>query len=128
MHSEDMTALIVDDDAHVRSFLRSTLRSLFGCNLLEASTGEAAFELYKQCKVDIVFLDIQMPGRDGLKILEDLKSIDGKVKVVIVSAHGTADNVKTAIERGAVGFILKPFHMKKVKAIVEKLVGTTAKV
>ncbi|GAB3019954.1 response regulator [Bowmanella dokdonensis] len=123
MQYSEMTALIVDDDSDVRAFLRSTLRSLFGCNLMEASSGDVALSLYDKNKVDLVFLDIQMPGKSGLAILNELKELDQQVKVIMVSAHGTMENVSQAVNQGARGFILKPFHMQKIKAMVEKVHG-----
>ncbi|MBN7819404.1 response regulator [Bowmanella yangjiangensis] len=126
MSYQDMTALIVDDDADVRAFLRTALRSMFECNLFEASCGDTAIGIYEKSPTDIVFLDIQMPGKDGLAILAELKQLDANAKVVIVSAHGSMDYVTEAIKLGASGFILKPFHLQKIKAIVDKLLGTMA--
>ncbi|GAA0362820.1 response regulator [Bowmanella denitrificans] len=123
MPYRDMTALIVDDDADVRAFLRTALRSLFSCNLMEASCGDTAVGIYTKNQIDLVFLDIQMPGKDGMAILRELKQTDANAKIVMVSAHGTMDYVTEAIKLGASGFILKPFHLQKIKAIVEKLMG-----
>ncbi|MDF2176706.1 response regulator [Aliiglaciecola sp. CAU 1673] len=116
------TVLVVDDDADVRAFLRSTLRNLFQCNVIESHSPEQAVLLYEKQHIDLVFLDIQMPGMDGLTLLQELRALHKNIKIVMISAHGTADNVKKAVSEGAVGFIVKPFNMQRIKAVVEKFI------
>ncbi|MDH5259607.1 MAG: response regulator, partial [Gammaproteobacteria bacterium] len=69
---------------------------------------------------DITFLDIEMPDGDGLEVLKYIK--DNKVKTfsVMVSAHGTFENVKNAMDSGADGFIVKPYSEKKVVEMIKK--------
>lgn len=118
----DFSVLIVDDGADVRAFLRSALRALYHCKVFESHSPEQAILQYAKQPADLVFLDIQMPGMDGLSLLQELKALHRNARIVMISAHGTADNVKRAVSEGAVGFVLKPFNMQRIKAVVEKFI------
>jgi two-component system chemotaxis response regulator CheY len=67
-----------------------------------------------------VFLDIELPDGDGKELIAEINKINEKINVVMVSAHSTVDNVKDAIERGAKGFVVKPFSPKKIAAMLKK--------
>jgi len=114
-----VTALIVDDDSQIRSYIRSVLTAEKHFTH-EASSGPECIKLYTKHKPDIVFLDINMPGDDGIAVLEQLLAIEKTVYVVMVSGDSTFENVKKSIDNGAKGFIAKPFTGQKfIDAIVQ---------
>jgi len=99
--------LIVDDEPAIRDTMRMTLE-YDGYECLTAGTGAEALAVIEREPVDLVFLDIKMPGMDGLETLEKIRKSSDTLPVVIVSAHGTA---KTALDAGRLGafrFIEKP--------------------
>lgn len=123
--SSPCSILIVDDVGTVRNFLHQTLIH-FGINEIdEAPNARVCLEKTQQKQYDIVFLDIELPDGDGKDILETIQQQAPGTNVVMVSAHSTVDNVKDAIERGAKGFVVKPFSPKKIAAILKKLLPDT---
>lgn len=114
------TVLIADDESIVRRLIRLLLIDL-QCDVIdEASNGNDAIAKYDKLRPDLVFIDINMPGIDGLSVLKAILKIDQNAFAVIVSANSTADNVRQAIQAGAQGFIVKPFTPKKFQVIVNK--------
>jgi len=113
------TFLIVDDVAVARDLMRAMLRSLDITQIFDASNGIDAIALFRREHPDIVFLDIRMPGMDGLQALGEMLADNPAAFIVIDSAESTAENVRAALELGAKGFIVKPFNMQKVQSILD---------
>ena len=116
----DVSILIVDDVSNMRRLLASTLRSLDVTNILVANNSLGAIETYKNKKIDIVFLDLNMPEIDGFEALQQIREYDPKAFVVIVSGENFIDNVKKAIKLGAKGFIVKPYQLGKIQEMIHK--------
>lgn len=114
------TVLIVDDELIVCSWIRTALVNLDCTVLEEVVDGTQAVLRYASLRPDITFLDIDMPGKNGLDILQEILHTNTDAFVVMVSAHSTFDNVQLAIEHGARGFIAKPFTISKFKMLIEK--------
>ena len=113
------TVLIVDDVAVARDLVRAMLRSLDVEQIFDASNGIDAIALFRREHPDIVFLDIRMPGMDGLQALGEMLADNPAAFIVIDSAESTADNVRAALKLGAKGFLVKPFNMQKVRGILD---------
>ena len=113
------TILIVDDDASLRKFASQALE-MFGYGFMTANSGEEALEIYsaKSDEIDLIILDLGMPGMGGHKCLQELLRIDGRVKVLIASGYSLNDQVKDSIEAGAAGYVPKPY---KVNELLEKV-------
>src|SRR5580765_6954436 len=104
-----MTArvLVVDDESAIRDTMRMILE-YDGHEVLVAGSGQEGLVLAERENPDIVFLDIKMPGLDGLEVLGRLRGMNESLPVVIVSAHGTAATALEAGRLGAFRFIEKP--------------------
>lgn len=114
------TALIADDADEMRLLLSRTLETL-GFNVVALTNdGEEALNEIKAKKPDICFLDIEMPILSGIDVLKKIKESDLQTFPVIISGNNTVENVKSAIEQGAKGFIVKPYSFDKVKQITDK--------
>lgn len=111
---ENNSVLLVDDDSMMREALKLILRSEGYPIAGEASNGEDAIALCAKSNPAIVLLDINMPKMDGLQVLAAIRKAQPEVKVVMVSAEATMDRVKEAIEKGAMGFVVKPFNPAQV--------------
>jgi two-component system nitrogen regulation response regulator NtrX len=111
--------LIIDDDAGIRESMRRTLEYQ-GYQFVGAATGPEGLALIDRDPPDLVFLDIKMPGMDGLEVLERIKSSNPTVPVVMVSGHGTTQTGFEARDRGASGFIEKPFSESVLIERVQK--------
>ncbi len=118
---KSLSVLIVDDNLAARKLLKSVLSSLgLRIKTHDASSGIEAIEQSKIVVFDIIFLDIEMPGINGLETLEKILEERPEQFVVIVSANATIENVKKAIELGGKGFIVKPYKSNKVKSAIDK--------
>jgi two-component system nitrogen regulation response regulator NtrX len=106
--------LIVDDEENIRKTLRMILE-YEGYRVLEASSGEEALSMLEETvDVDLVFLDIKLPGRDGLEILSEIKIKPVPPEVVVISGQGTIQTAVEATKRGAFEFLEKPLHRDRV--------------
>jgi PAS domain S-box-containing protein len=107
------TILVVDDEAPVRDVATEILR-YFGYEVLAADSGEAALDLYRTREggIDLIVLDLGMPGMGGHKCLRELKAIDSSAKVLIASGYSMDSLVRESLEIGGVGFVGKPYQLK----------------
>jgi len=116
--------LIVDDTAFMRKLLKNIL---FGAGFDiagEAENGKQAVEMYKTLKPDVVTMDVVMPEMTGIDALKQIKTtVDKDAKIVMCTAIGQENIVKTAIKLGARGYIIKPFQAPKVIEEIKKVVG-----
>jgi two-component system nitrogen regulation response regulator GlnG len=117
--------LIADDEASIRFVLRETLESA-GHEVVEAETGDDALAALRSGPFEIAFLDIRMPGPSGLELLERLRADGSDAAVVIITAQNTFDNAVEAMKRGALDYLVKPFGMESVLALVTKALRTRA--
>lgn len=110
-----LRALIIDDDFTVRGYLGSTLR-LLGCpDVLETWRDVDVLAACRQHRPDIIFLDIELGSANGLDLIGEILQQRAEQFIVILSGHGTVDNVRVAMANGASGFIVKPFSIAKIE-------------
>lgn len=120
--------LIVDDDNEMSSFLRMYFESL-GHKALTADNGSDALKLASEGNIDLVISDIKMPGMDGLSLLRLLKSnVDTHhIPVVLLSSkNDTSDRIE-GWEKGADGYMSKPFNIEELDTLVDNLIETRIK-
>ncbi len=110
--------LIVDDDTHHRAMLRANLQSI-GYGVIEAPTGEAAIPATEKEKPDLVITDLKMPGIDGIETLKQIKTIDKKIPVLVLTAHGTIPTAVCAVRFGAYDFLEKPVNIDALAIAIE---------
>lgn len=119
-----LDVLIVDDSAAIRKILQRVLRQaeIPLAAVYEAGDGAEALEILKNQKVSLVLSDINMPNMDGLEFLTRLRAEQAwaKLPVLMVSTEGSHAKVLEAVERGASGYVRKPFTAEQIK---EKLAG-----
>jgi CheY-like chemotaxis protein len=114
-----MKILIVDDSKLSRSMVKQILDKE-NHTYFEARDGDEAIELYIQEKPDLVLLDLTMPGMNGLAVLERLRQISSRAKIIIASADIQEITRKEALKLGAAAYITKPFQAQDLRGIVEK--------
>jgi len=110
--------LIVDDEQSVRYSFKKLLSSP-NYNILEASNSEEAIVAFNREKPNLVILDIEMPGKDGIQVLKEMKELSPKVPVIIITAYGSGDRVIKAMKYGAYEYIEKPFDIPKLIFVIE---------
>jgi len=112
--------LVVDDRLEDRETFKDILESK-GYKVTLAKDGYKAIELVKQDKFDIIFIDVKMPGIDGLKTFEEVHKIKPDIPVIMVTGYSVEELVKEAIEKGAYACIYKPLDMDRIMKIVEEV-------
>jgi two-component system nitrogen regulation response regulator GlnG len=117
--------LVADDEMSIRFVLRETLESA-GHEVVEAASGEAALQALSARPFDVAFFDIRMPGPSGLELLDQVRNLGSDVAVVIITAQSTLENAVEAMKRGALDYLVKPFGMDAVQALVAKVLRTRA--
>jgi two-component system nitrogen regulation response regulator GlnG len=117
--------LIADDEPSIRFVLREILEES-GCEVADVDNGDAAFEALASSAFQLAFLDIHMPGQTGLELLERVESMGTGTAIVIITAQNTFDNAVQAMRRGALDYLVKPFAIDEVRAIVGRVLRTQA--
>ena len=107
--------LIVDDDASVRRALHTTLRTL-GFSTAEASSGEEALQLARANRYDVVLLDVNMPGLDGLETCRRLRRQLPRSAILMLTVLDSEEDKVNALEAGADDYVTKPFHIRELTA------------
>jgi two-component system nitrogen regulation response regulator GlnG len=111
--------LVADDEDSLRWVLERGLRQA-GYAVEAVKDGESAIAAFEREPVDLVFLDVRMPGVDGLRALARLREIRADVPVVVMTAHGTMDTAIQAMQRGAYDYLTKPFDIDEVLLVAER--------
>ncbi len=120
------TILIVDDDRIFRSEFREVLEDKY--EVFEAAGGEQALEILSQPNiVDLVLLDIKMPGMQGTEVLSKIKSISPSVLIVMLTGYGTKEIIIESLRAHADDFLEKPLQIQSALQRINKLLGTKQK-
>jgi two-component system nitrogen regulation response regulator NtrX len=115
--------LVVDDEAAIRDSLKMILE-YEGYEVLTAATGEDGIAQAEREAPDLIFLDVKMPGMDGLEVLQRLRHLVEVTPVVVLSGHGTVSTAVEATKLGAFDFIEKPLERERVLVTVRNAVDT----
>ena len=108
--------LIADDHSMVREGFRQLLQLEDDFDVVgEAANGQAALELVEELKPDVLLLDINMPIKNGLEVLEDLKNLKVKTKVLMLTIHNEVEYLIKAVEIGCNGYLLKDSSFQTLK-------------
>ena len=108
-------ALIVDDEPHVRAFLRLLLRELNILQTWEATNGASALEMVAQHRPELVLLDVNLPFMTGLEALAKIKAANPELPVIMVSGENAMNTVLEAVRLGASGYVIK--HSPRAEAL-----------
>jgi DNA-binding NtrC family response regulator len=111
--------LIVDDEKNIRLTLRRSLET-YDYEIIEAFTGEEALEIMQKTQIDLVLLDLKLPGISGLEVIQEMKDRKINAKIIIISAHGTIEAAVESMKLGASDFIEKPFTPDDIRQLVLK--------
>jgi len=110
--------LVVDDEPGLRESFRLILDEDF--DVIDVADGAAALEVVRSAQVDLVLLDIRLPGMDGIEVLERIKALDEGVEVVLVTAVRTVRTAVAAMKLGAFDYLPKPFEEDELLSIVRR--------
>ena len=113
------SVMVVDGDPILRSLTTGIMRNAEYDVVAECSSGEAALKLIGEIKPGLVLLDINMPGTDGITLIDQIKAIDKPPVIVMMSGEATMDRVRAALGKGARGFVVKPFNAARLLGSLE---------
>ena len=116
--------LAVDDSASMRQMVSFTLNGA-GCDVVEAVDGVDALNKAKSKKFDCVVTDVNMPNKDGITLIKDLRALpDYKfVPMLMLTTESGADKKQQGKEAGATGWIVKPFNPDQLLKTIQKVLG-----
>lgn len=109
--------LVVDDDRAVSTVVRFTLEDKY--DVATADSASDAFDHLASHKIDLVLMDIRMPGINGLEALKEIRKRHPGINVVMLTAYPTEDNMQKAFDSGAKGFLSKPFEVNELRSFVD---------
>ncbi len=119
------TILVVDDEKAILDFCGSAL-GRFGYEVITASSGEEAIELYKerQDTIDLVIMDLSMPGMGGQRCLREIKGLDPEALAIVASGYSPDVQANVLKEAGAEGYIAKPYQLEDLLYAIRRIVDT----
>ncbi|MEK7722505.1 MAG: response regulator [Elusimicrobiota bacterium] len=116
-----MRVLIVDDNVLTRNMIKDILQYMLHQVAGEAGNGDEAIKAFKELSPDLVLLDLIMPGKPGLEVLEELRSINPAAKIVMVTAVQQDEINKKLFEKGAAAILYKPFSHGELEAVLKQV-------
>jgi DNA-binding NtrC family response regulator len=122
--------LVVDDEESIIWIFRKLIEGM-GHQFLSASTGEKGIEIARADQPDLVFMDVKLPGMDGLTALEEVRRVAPRARYIVMTAHGTLDTAVRAMKLGAVEYLSKPVDLDQARALIQgslKGAGTSREV
>jgi len=122
MKTDNCRVAIADDEAMIRYALKSIIKSLKMDCVGEATNGQEAVALYEKEKPDLMFLDINMPIKNGDDALKEIRAKFPNANVVMLTSVAETETVKKCIQNGALNYILKTNSLDKIKVMIEEIV------
>jgi len=110
--------LAVDDEESIIWVFRKLVEGA-GHAFLSAATAEKALEIARAEQPDLVFMDVKLPGMDGLTALEELRRVAPRAKYVVITAHGSLDTAVRALKLGAVEYLSKPVDLDRARSLID---------
>jgi len=102
-----MNILLADDERHIRVLIKRILKKLDVEIVWEAKNGDEAIELYKEYQPDLTLLDINMPNKTGIEVLEEIKQFDPNALIIILTSLANMEDIQKCAALGAAGYIRK---------------------
>ena len=113
------TILVADDDPDIRDILKDTLKAS-APGLLPQRNGQECLDRVEADAPDVILLDIEMPVKNGLDVLKELRRRGYDTTVIMITAYGTIERAVQAMKKELIDFITKPFDLDHIAVVVEK--------
>jgi two-component system response regulator HydG len=115
-----LNILIVDDERSVREVCRDVAASL-GHHSTSVESAEQALRMAEGQSIDLAFVDLMLHGTGGLELLRKLKTRRAEIEVIMMTGHGTVETAVEAMKLGAYDYVLKPFNLEQLKALLDRV-------
>ena len=113
-------ALVADDSSTMRKIIIRSLQAVGVTDTVEACDGDEAVQLFEMGKFDLVLTDWNMPGKNGLEVVQAIREIDKDVTIMMVTTEGEKARVIEAIQAGVNDYLVKPFTAEMLREKLEK--------
>lgn len=117
--------LVADDESSICSAFEALLAAE-GHATLTAANGRDAVRLFREQHPDVVFLDVRMPGMDGIEALREMTALDASVPVIVMTAYGTLDTAADALRAGAFDYLGKPLELAQIRRLLQRALHAPA--
>jgi len=115
-----MRVLVADDSSTMRKIILRSLQAVGVTDIAEAADGTEAIAMFKPGDFDMVLTDWNMPGLNGLEVLQQIRAQDTKVPVIMVTTEAEKSRVLQAIQAGVTDYLVKPFTADTLREKLEK--------
>jgi len=116
-----MKVLLVDDHPIVRAGLRRLLADEPEADIYEAADGKAAVVAFREQRPDIIVLDLNLPGANGIEVISRLKAVDPSARLLVLSMHDDASHVSRALRAGAAGYVAKDAPPDEILLAIQRV-------
>ena len=116
-----MKVLVVEDNGMTRGMIKDLLKEIGHEVIGEAEDGNSAVKVFADLRPEVVLLDLILPKKPGIEVLEEIRKIDPAAKVVIVTAVGQEKINKMLLDKGAVAILHKPFSYDELKETLNQI-------
>lgn len=124
MDYSKITALIADDEAHMRTFLKLLLTDIGIPKIYLMQNGMDAVEAYQEYQPDLILLDINMNKMNGVEALKNIRKLNPNAAIIMLTAVSTRDTIEETARNGATYYILKTQTPEEIKRLVIKVLAT----
>ena len=111
--------LIIDDEERMCWALKRAFNHK-GYQVVTTTSGLQGIDLTKETEPELVILDLKMPDIDGIEVLKGIKKINPHIPIIMITAHGTIETAIEAMKIGATDYIIKPFELEEIRALVKQ--------
>mgnify|MGYP001423331284 CR=1 FL=1 len=111
--------MMVDDEADFLDLCAKRFKKR-GYDIIPAGSGFAALEILSKQEVDVVVLDVKMPGMDGIQTLKEIKKRHSEVEVILLTGHGSVESGIQGMSHGAYDYVMKPFQLDDLLFKIDK--------
>ena len=115
-----MRVLVADDSSTMRKIIIRSLLAVGVPGATEAADGTEAVEMFKPGEFDLVLTDWNMPGKNGLEVVQEIRAMDAKVPIIMVTTEAEKSRVMQAIQAGVSDYLVKPFTAETLREKLEK--------
>ena len=124
------TILIIDDEPFLIMVLKDQFKKMRGHEVIGANTGDEGIKLVMKKMPDLIMLDMGLPDMDGLQIIKLLKANEKtkNIPVIMCTAKDSVSDVDESFRLGAVGYIVKPFSLQRIRDKIDEILGTSSTV
>ena len=123
---EKKRIMVVDDERNTRTLIEDVLTRTKKYDVIQCSNGEACLKKLGEMDVDLILLDLQMQGIDGIETLKRIRQENKHLPVIIMTAHGTIDRAVLSMKLGSYDFLTKPFPSERLKVTVKNALEASA--